>query len=272
LEKLNMFNNVNKEQLDRAIQDHWDLQMGTYFSSVHDLGGAVYNLGSTVTDYYWNYAGKVRIGQGEGAALIEKVTRFAREHDRLPAFYIDPETNPAFAEALTQKGFAAEDEEIWMSYTTGRAALPSAPNLEIKQVESEKDFDAFLDVFHESYGMLEPGQSSSPYGDSLKAARKTPPAGVKILHYIGSSGGVPVSVASAYVLPRGVAGIYNVGTPEKFRRNGYAAALSLAAINGALNTGAKQIILQTGLESDAHRLYRKLGFEDAFSAVIWSQK
>ena len=51
--------------------------MGTYFASVHDLDGATYNLGHKVTDYYWNYAGKIDTTEDNKDALIERVIAFA---------------------------------------------------------------------------------------------------------------------------------------------------------------------------------------------------
>ncbi len=61
--------------------------MGTYFASVHDLDGATYNLGDKVTDYYWNYAGKIDTTEDNKDALIERVIAFASAHSREPAFY-----------------------------------------------------------------------------------------------------------------------------------------------------------------------------------------
>src|SRR4051794_39025207 len=49
-----MKTNISISEIKRAIEDHWALQLGSYFAAVHDLRGATYNLGGTVTDYYWN--------------------------------------------------------------------------------------------------------------------------------------------------------------------------------------------------------------------------
>ena len=106
-------------------------------------------------------------------------------------------------------------------------------------------------------------------GVSLRAAWKTPPK-ANIAHFVGYVGGFAVSIASIY-RDGDVAGLYNVGTPRQQRKNGYAAALSNAAITDAIGAGAKKILLQTGYESEAHRLYSRLGFEIAFTATIWSK-
>lgn len=265
---------ISITKIKQAIEDHWALQLGSYFSSVHDLNGATYNLGDTVTDYYWNYAGRIETTEKELNNVIERVLEFAKAHDREPAFYLDPSSRPSSVEkALRKRGFAAEDEEIWMFYPKSKKLLgqqPKIDGLKIQRVTSEKQFREFLSVFHEAYEMLEDGKTTSPYGDSLIAARKQPPKKVRITHLIGYVGGVPVSIASNYQVGK-VAGMYNVGTPNKFRGKGYGAALSNAAIQEALDSGAHTLMLQTGLNSPAHRLYDRLGFKLGFTAVIWSK-
>lgn len=269
-----MITNISNDEIKQAIEDHWSLQLGSYFSSVHDLGGAIYNLGDTVTDYYWNYAGRIETNDEKLDELLGRVERFAEEHNRQPAFYIDPSTEPKSIEtSLKARGFAREDEEIWMFYPKVRqliAPQTAISGLNIRIVNSDQEFADFITVFHAAYEMLEGEQSSSPYGDSLIAARKHPPKNVVITHFVGYVEERPVSIASVYRTGR-VAGLYNVGTPQLHRSKGYGAALSNSAIDAALRSGADKIILQTGLDSPAHRLYTRLGFTLGFTAVIWSK-
>ena len=142
--------------------------------------------------------------------------------------------------------------------------------LKIQRVETDTQFTDFLAVFHEAYEMLEDGNTTSPYGDSLIAAKTTPPKKVEIVHWIGYVGNQAVSIASTYQTGK-VAGLYNVGTPTPYRGKGFGAALSNAAIQGALDSGAEKLILQTGLDSPAQRLYERLGWTLGFTAVIWSK-
>lgn len=268
-----MIDNVSTKEIEDAIRIHWKLQLGSYFSSVHELGGATYNLGDPVTDYYWNYAGLIRAEGGEENEVIDRVMEFAKLHDRVPAIYIDPSTQPnSFVETIKQRGFSAEGDEIWMFYPDGAGASEPAVDsngLDISVVGSDSDLSQFLDVFNEAYEMLEDGETTTPYGDSLVNAYNSPPDGVEIKHFIGRHDGVAVSIASTY-LAGDVAGIYNVGTPEAERRKGYGTFLSQHAINYAVKARVRKLILQTDLDSPAEKLYTKLGFKPAFSAGIWS--
>ena len=133
-----------------------------------------------------------------------------------------------------------------------------------------EDMETFVGVFHEAYEFLEEGETSSTYGDSLFKSYRNKPRDVQIHHFIGWSSGRPVSVASIYMSKKD-SGLYNVGTPERFKNNGYGTALSVHAINFAKQKNdAKTILLQTELGDDAERLYKNLGFEQGFSAAIWA--
>jgi GNAT superfamily N-acetyltransferase len=268
-----MINNISIIEIEEAVRAHWKLQLGSYFQSIHDLNGGVYNLGGHVTDYYWNYVGMINTKPSEVDILIQRVLQFAHDHSRESAFYIDPSTKPEnITLNLTKAGFQPDDDEIWMLFNKFPSDLPSpSPTLKIKKVTSSQDMVLFVDIFHDSYEFLENGETSSPYGDSLFAAYKNPPKDVDIRHFIGYDSGSPVSISSIYISGL-YAGLYNVGTPSAHRNLGYGTALSVHAIRQAQQNSEKKILLQTELGNNAERLYTKLGFNQAFSAAIWARE
>lgn len=267
-----MISNISVHEIEEAVRIHWKLQLGSYFDSIHDLQGAIYNLGGLVTDYFWNYAGMINTQPSEADALIERIINFALSHKREPAFYIDPSTKPdIFTTHLTNAGFQADDDEIWMFFKELPNDLQQIPDLDIREVADFNDMQTFVKVFHDSYEMLEDGDTSSPYGDSLLKAYQNQTNDVNVHHFLGSRSGKAVSVSSIYMSGHD-AGLYNVGTPESHRGHGYGTALSVHAIKYAQEKATKKILLQTELGGDAERLYKKLGFVQAFSAAIWAKK
>jgi hypothetical protein len=154
-----MICNVSHDDVVDAVEIHWGLQLGTYFGSVHDIDGAVYNLGKRVKDYYWNYAGLIRTSKGGELRLIDKIIDFAKSRDRVPAVYIDPTVTPSsFVEILRDKGFQPEDEEIWMFYNPETKVDVQHPiDLKITKVHSNEDMKIFVNVFNESFGLVEVG-------------------------------------------------------------------------------------------------------------------
>lgn len=267
-----MICNISVNEIEEAVRIHWKLQLGSYFDSVHDLNGAVYNLGGLVTDYYWNYAGMINTKPNEAKELINRIIEFASEHNREPAFYLDPSTKPEnFSELLTNAGFHPDDDEIWMFFNGFPKNLkPQPSDLNIKEISSQSDMKDFVDVFHDAYEFLEDGETSSTYGDSLMEASQKQTKDVNVYHFIGSCSGKPVSVSSIYMSGTN-AGLYNVGTSISSQGHGYGTALSIHAIEFAKSKGAKKILLQTELGDDAERLYKNLGFGQAFSGVIWAK-
>lgn len=268
-----MINNISIQAIEEAVRSHWKLQLGTYFESIHDLNGGVYNLSGLVTDYYWNYVGMINVQPAEADALIKRVIEFARDQNRDPAFYIDPSTSPLnFTKNLSDAGFQADDDEIWMFFNAFPNNLRQQPSgLDIQEVSSFKDMQTFVDVFHEAYEFLEEGETHSTYGDSLLKAYENQPKDVDIHHFLGIHSGKPVSVSSIYISGSD-AGLYNVGTPIEFRGCGYGTTMSVHAIKLAQQNNAKKILLQTELGDDAERLYKNLGFTQGFSAAIWAKE
>lgn len=267
-----MISNISIQEIEAAVRAHWKLQLGSYFESIHDLKGAVYNLGGLVIDYYWNYAGMINAQPSEVDALIKRVIEFAGDKNREPAFYIDPSTRPEnITKNLSDAGFQPDDDEIWMFFNEFPSDLRKPPSdLDIQEVSSIKDMHVFVDVFHEAYEFLEDGETSSTYGNSLLETYENLPKDVDIYHFIGNHSGKPVSVSSIYISGSD-AGLYNVGTPSVHRGCGYGTALSVHAIKLAQIKGAQRILLQTELGDDAERLYGNLGFTQGFSAAIWAK-
>jgi GNAT superfamily N-acetyltransferase len=265
-----VISNVPKNEIVEAVKLHWRLQLGSYFEKVQDIGGAVYNLGKEVEDHFWNYAGMIDTDEKNAKAVIGRVEAFARDHGRVPAFFIDPSTAPAsFSEILRENKYAPGDDEIWMT----AASMPTKQRtsaLTIREVKSPGDMKLFVDIFHDSYGMLDGNETTTPYSDALNRAFLAPPANVAILHFIGYAGPDPVTVASAYISREG-AGLYNVGTHPEHLRKGYGGEISIHAIEHAFSRGARRIILQTELGGNAESLYKRIGFSRMFSGVFWAQ-
>ena len=263
-----MINNVSEKEIVDAINIHWRLQLGSYFKAVNDLSGAFYNLGDKVVDYFWNYAALINTTEKDADRLIDRIIDFAEKNNRVPAIYIDPTVKPSnFRDYIKKKGFKLSGDEIWMFFNpSGFSMKDRPPTLQIKRVETDKEMHSFIDVFDAAYAM---GKDGKVYLESLFDAFKKKHKNVEIFHYLGKVDDKPVSIASVYI-SKDVAGIYNVGTIPSYTKRGLGGALSRIAISEAVKHKVRRLLLQTELESEAERLYLKLGFKPAFSGEIWS--
>jgi GNAT superfamily N-acetyltransferase len=81
--------------------------------------------------------------------------------------------------------------------------------------------------------------------------------------------GAPVSLAGRTRLVAGQARIAPVYTPPEHRGHGYAAGATAAATRGALEAGAREVLLFTDLANPtSNALYRRLGFEPLEDRVL----
>ena len=88
--------------------------------------------------------------------------------------------------------------------------------------------------------------------------------------YLGSVAGEPAGVT--LLLTTGeVAGIYAVATVPALRQHGVASTLLARALEDAKALGCSVFSLQVSQGSYAEGLYRKQGFGDAFSMVLFSR-
>lgn len=132
------------------------------------------------------------------------------------------------------------------------SAIPPAPDgLEVRLASTPSDLVDFRDLTTRGFEM--PAEvSAAMIADSLL----DDPA---IAIVIGSVAGTPVSCALVSITGT-TAGIYNVGTPPEFRRHGYGAAVTWAAIEEGARRGCDHSILQAS-EMGAP-VYRAMGFVD----------
>ncbi|WP_218120128.1 GNAT family N-acetyltransferase [Actinopolyspora mzabensis] len=76
-----------------------------------------------------------------------------------------------------------------------------------------------------------------------------------------SAGGRPVAMAFHSTPKYGMSRIGNVYTPARFRRNGYGAAVTLAAARRAVEAGAERVVLFADLANPtSNSVYRRIGF------------
>jgi GNAT superfamily N-acetyltransferase len=257
---------LSAEKIQEMTKAHYKLQVGCYLKGTHDLEGAIYSIGKYITDNYWNYASLVRTKSENVARLIERVEKFSKENDRVPAFYLDPFTEPVnLNEMLEQVGFELKDQEIWMLHDDKTAVeeIKDNSNVKMQRVSSTSQMKRYVDMFNVGFGM-----SSDAYGKSLYESFVNPTTDVEILHYIASIEDKECGVASLYSSGK-VGGVYNVTTLPEFRCKGVGTALNKKVIQESLKRNHDLLILQTEEHGDAYRIYERMGFRPGFLARIY---
>jgi GNAT superfamily N-acetyltransferase len=181
------------------------------------------------------------------AVDIAAVIRWFQDEGAPFHFVVRPDIDrPLYAE-LVLRGFDKVPSERVLVLESP-APQEYSDRLVIREVTTEADI--------ENYGRV--GWQAAPrIGRAI--ARTAASLGFTLL--LGELDGQPVACSMAVVTGR-LAGLYNVGVEEDFRRRGFGAAITWAAIEAAMRRGASTIWL--GSTDMGLPLYRHMGFVEQF--------
>lgn len=178
---------------------------------------------------------------------------------RVPRLWIvDSRTTPHdIGKTLLENGFKLVAENTAMSLDLRHlpSGKPLPADFGIEPVEDEKSLESFVSTMDRAFDV--------PQSDDriLRSAEKSLMKCGKdyCQRYLGSMSGSPAAVSLLLRTPR-VAGIYCVGTLDKFRNKGIGAAMTLRAAEEAAGLGYNYCVLHA--TSVGHPVYRSIGFED----------
>ncbi|HEY2793820.1 MAG TPA: GNAT family N-acetyltransferase [Micromonosporaceae bacterium] len=185
-------------------------------------------------------------------AIAQAVTHFRGR--RLP-FHWRTGLRPEPAEAgrlLTLNGFTMVDREpgMWADLDTPLPAPPPVQDLTIQPVRD----DAALRDWTEVWGHDAPAEVTARWFDVY---RQLPRRDLTFL--LGTIGGVPVATCYLFRIS-GVAAIHYVVTLPAYRRRGIGAAMTIAAMRAAQESGCHVAVLMASALGEP--VYRRLGFQE----------
>jgi N-acetylglutamate synthase len=155
---------------------------------------------------------------------------------------------------VSTPGMALRPDELVEPRTAGAVAL----------AETEADFAGVLGALAEGFGV--PADLFEPF--VAPAVRSLP--GLRT--YVVRDGGEVVSTALGYSVAGTVAvtvAVFNVATPPRFRRRGFGAAATAAAVRDGLAGGAELAWLQSS--PDGEPVYRRLGFREVVAYALFTR-
>jgi hypothetical protein len=190
----------------------------------------------------WVREDRAAVAAALGPALAEL------EPTGVPLWLVTRAGQPLAEAQAGRLGYTAAMRMPGMALRPGELVEPP-PAGEVAPAESDADFAAVLGTLAEGFGA--PAALFEPF--VAPGVRSLP--GVRT--YLVRDGGEVVSTALGYVLD-GTIGVFNVATPPRFRRQGFGAAATAAAVRGGLAAGAELAWLQAS--PDGEPVYRRLGF------------
>jgi ribosomal protein S18 acetylase RimI-like enzyme len=209
-----------------------------------------------------NHATFVRAQPGETSDLIETAHQFFQELGAIPAFQLDPETQPAdFGERLLRAGFQKQVEEAWMvcDLRPIQAAAPASDLhiLQLDEASDERVIQAYIDCYNISFRA--PTHAIAGFGESFRGVLSHPAA----IHYLGLLDGEPAGSMSLFF--EGELGcVYNVGAFPAYRGRGVATAMLRHLAADAARLGVALLFLQAVHHGPAQPVYERVGFRTLF--------
>jgi ribosomal protein S18 acetylase RimI-like enzyme len=235
-----------------------------YFSEYQGIDGGALLFSELVTDSYYNfYTPDGSVSHRGLAPAVKK--EFTRRH-RTPAVYLTP---------LSPRDYATTGGTVWARdawlvgdvSTLDAAVRPGGVTVAVIGADHK---DAYIETFAAAYSGDDPadpyGQLDEGYLKALDGSFSTGVAGYRKYYLLATADGAAVGVAVLFTRG-GLAGVYGVGTRPGWRQRGVGTTLMAAMTEMSRRDGAGWIMLQTEEGSAVQRWYRKLGYQDAFTAT-----
>lgn len=194
---------------------------------------------------------------------IDRITAMFRERQAPFRWWLTPSTRPSDLEAkLLARGFHHTYDANGMVAELAKVDFDAPPprELTIQRVANARQFDAWIDVFAETFDI--PPHVCAIWRDAYTVF------GFDDIwvHYVGYLDEKPVTITSL-LMAEDLGGIYCVGTIPEARGRGVGRALTLAAMKEAKERGATRAVLQS---SDmGYGVYRAIGFEDVCALRLY---
>lgn len=239
---------------------HHQLQWGGYLQLLFEDDGCVC-ASRWISDPWYNNGWDLRSGPGWEHRWTEAAQRLAQE-GRPPAVYERSTVPPVVSRVeRAAAGWKACDEELWMTAVPGQTRGRENPLVVVRQA-SASEADTFAQVYRDGFAgtFLEP----EAYAGRVEARFQGRAGTADFFPLLAFRGGKAVGCAYALVSGR-FSGLYGVAVVPDQRKRGIAGALVGAALEVCLSAGAEVTVLQVEAGSAAAEVYRRCGFEEAFS-------
>lgn len=191
-----------------------------------------------------------------GRRIGEIVANF-KAHGKAMVWWTGPATRPHdLGKHLQAAGLVPLEQMPGMA--ADLAALnenaPANPALVLKRVGNAAELKQWIEPFAANFEV--PGNAVTPLYESI--ARLGFDEAGNLHHYLALLNGEAVGTSTVY-LGAGVAGIYNVSTLPRARRQGVGMAVTLAPLQMARQRGYRIAILQSS--AMGYNIYQRLGFK-----------
>ncbi|MEX0447702.1 GNAT family N-acetyltransferase [Xenorhabdus sp. SGI246] len=199
---------------------------------------------------------------------ITRITQYYRQRNT-PAAWWFAEPTTAVAALLEQAGWRHEENDVGM-YLPLIAPISVCPKSVLSRIEQcdspacFRDFGQVLSAIFEPGNFVEAENIRAIYQIAGEHSTRLDEHLIQLVGYLGE---VPVSTATLY-LKDDVAGIFDIATPNAFRRRGFGSEMFHRALQIAQQKKAKICVLQAS--PDGLNIYQNSGFKNCGNFEVWN--
>ena len=242
----------------------YELLNGMFFDTKEETNNYILCTSKVMDDYFWNMA-YLKTKTNEN--VLSEIENKLKAMNRIPAIYIgrDDQYFDDNKRFLLDNGYKLNDTDVFMILNNYKE---TAININIKVVETESEYNDFMNVLASAYNDNIENSSENVYADAVTKcyynAVKNSMNSSKTYHIIGyNEDSIPVSVATLNIVD-GVGGINNVGTAQGFWNRGYSKQVLTYLIEIFKQNKGEHLLLCTEYHTKNQTYYEKLGFKEIY--------
>lgn len=199
---------------------------------------------------------------------IAQITRYYQQMNR-PAAWWFSEPTTAYAQALRQAGWEHEENEVGMHLSL-TSQLQTKSDTVLSRIEYCDSLSHFQDFGRVLSAIFEPGntvEAENIRAIYQQAGEHSASLDDRLIQLVGYFDDQPVSTATLY-FHHNIAGVFDIATPECWRRRGFGSEIFYQALRVAQQKKATACVLQAS--PDGVNIYKKAGFISTGNFEVWN--
>lgn len=204
----------------------------------------------------FNAVCRAKLGRDCAARRIEAAILHFRRKNLPFSWWVGPLSEPAtLGEELERYGLSFAEKEVGMAADISHLSesTTNPEGLEIRRVSDERELSDYAQAIAANWNP--PDEAVSAFYSLVATPALEPDCPARL--FLGYALGEPVAASECFLFA-GVAGVYNVVTTARARRQGFGSALTDAALREAREAGYRTAVLQASAQG--RNIYARLGF------------